>query len=339
MESTIAYEEMRQLAMRVFMRHGVPADEANITSEVLVEANARGHDSHGVIRIPKWIEGISSGAIKSRFLPRALNDCSSAIWLDGGQCLGPVVAEYACHLAVRQARDYGIAMVSVRNASHIGMLGFYAELMAKSGCIGTIATNTESGVAPHGSAEKVFGTNPLAIGCPTLSGPVFLDMSTSVVARGKVVLAQRAGAAIPEGWAVDSRGQPTTDPNQALAGALLPVGGPKGSGLSFFVDILCGALSGTAVGKDVRGTFDMRQSGSKGDIFIAIDPEKIGGIDRFTGLAQHLVDQVRQSTPAVGCDRVLVPGEYEMNFRKQRMENGIPLASDLISELKALSGE
>ncbi len=177
----------------------------------------------------------------------------------------------------------------------------------------------------------------LALGCPTDAEPVVLDMSTSVVARGKIVLAEREGRRLPAGWAQD--GQSTTSPTAAPMGALLPVGGPKGSGLSFFVDVLPGALLGSAVGLDVKGTFDMRAKGTKGDFLLALDPDFFGGRAIFLQSVMALLTQIRSASPVEGHEQVLAPGDLERRMREQRLRAGLPLDAALVEQLHRIPQE
>lgn len=257
--------------------------------------------------------------------------------MDGDRGLGPVVGVHASNRAISRARDVGMCAVCVRGASHIGMLGYYAEMMAQRRMIGICMTNTEPGVAPFGGAEKVLGTNPLAIGIPSRKEPLILDMSTSVVARGKIVLAKERGEMIPEGWAVDRDGKITTDPKEALDGALLPLGGAKGSGLAIMVDLLAGALSGAAVGKNVRGTLDMTHGSTKGDLFIAIDPAAFVALENFLDSVETLKDQIRQCKRAEGVKTILLPGEFEYLTKEERLRRGIAITEGLHRELIALA--
>ncbi|MEW6408520.1 MAG: Ldh family oxidoreductase, partial [Nitrospirota bacterium] len=213
---------------------------------------------------------------------------------------------------------------------------YYTEIMAKKGMIGICMTNTEPGMAPYGAAEKILGTNPLSIAVPTRDHPMILDMSTSVVARGKIVLAMEKGGGIPEGWAINKDGEITTDPIEALEGALLPFGGAKGSGLAIMVDILTGALSGSSVGKGVKGTFDMEHEGTKGDLFLAIDPANFGDYECFLDKVEDLKNQIKQAKKAKGVDEIFLPGEVEYLTRERKLKEGIPLREELIEELKKL---
>ena len=336
---SVTVERLRTVTERIFLANGVKESGARFVTDVLVEANLRGHDSHGVVRVPKWVIGLKSGAINPSCNPQVINESSGAALVDGDRGLGPVVARVAYKIAAKKARKAGIGMVSVRRASHIAMLQYYPELLASEGLIGVAMSNTESGMAPFGGIDKILGTNPLAIGIPGRSGPIVLDMSTSQVARGKIVIAKNRGQQIPEGWAIDIDGRPTTDPDAALKGALLPAAGPKGSGLSIMVDLLAGALSGSSVATAVRGTFRMDREGTKGDFFMAIDPGAVGDFDEFLNRVEDLKSDVRSSRTAPGVTRIYLPGEFEMECRRKRLEEGIQIEADLIFELESLAGE
>jgi len=333
-ETTIAADALESLAERIFQGQRVPNGEAHLVASVLVEANLRGHPSHGVIRVPKWADGLKTGAINAHCAPSIIKETPSAAWMDGDLGLGPVVASIASKLAAQKAREAGIGLVSVCRASHIAMLQYYTEALASEGLIGAVMTNTESGVAPYGGVDKILGTNPLSIAVPGRDGPIVLDMSTSHVARGKIVVAKSRGEEIPAGWAIDNEGRPTKDPDAALAGALLPVGGAKGSGLAIMVDLLAGALAGGAVGRKVRGTFHMDREATKGDLFLAIDPEAFCGLEVFLDRVEDLQSDIRSSRVAPGFNRILLPGEFEMECRQRYLHEGVPITTDLLEDLR-----
>ena len=331
-------EQLRKLCRDILGAQGVNGDDASIVGDVLIEADLCGHDSHGVVRIPQWVKGLKAGAINARCAPKVMRETPATALIDGDRGLGPVVAMAALECAAGKAREAGIGMVSVRRASHIGMLQYYTRHLAAQGLIGMAMTNTAPGVAPFGGIDPVLGTNPVSCAVPAPGAPIVLDMSTSVVARGKIVLARRRGEAIPEGWAIDSEGNPTTDPAAALAGALLPAGGAKGSGLAIIIDALTGALAGAEVARSVKGTLVMDQEGSKGDFFLAIDPGAVGESDAFLGLTGKLADDVHACRPAPGMDRVMLPGEPEDACRQRRLAEGIPIDKALLAELEGLAG-
>lgn len=329
--------DLARLCTKIFHVYGVPQREAEQVSAALVEANLRGHDSHGVIRAPKWIQGITAGGINPRCAPKILRESPAMALLDGDRGLGCIVAHVAVDHALEKAKRVGVAVVSVRRASHIGMLQLYAERMALEWMIGIVMTNTEPGMAPYGGVDKVLGLNPICIGIPTQSLPMVLDMSTSIVARGKIVVAQSRGEPIPEGWAIDAGGEATTDPAEALRGALLPVGGYKGSGLSMMIDVLTGALSGAGVGRAVQGTFDMTKEPTKGDTFVAIHPEMFVSREQFLSSVERLKTDVKSGRVAKGFDQILLPGELELQTRTLRIREGIPLDRKLFTQLTGLA--
>ena len=337
MDVLTAREELLDLSKKIFMSKGVPEKDTMTVSDALVEANLRGHDSHGVIRIPKWVVGLETGAINPLCRVKTIKQMAAGAVLDGDRGLGPVVGVAASNIAIFKAREAGICAVSVRRASHIGMLGYYADIIANNAMIGLCMTNTEPGMAPFGGAEKVLGTNPIAIGIPNRNKPLILDMSTSVVARGKIVLAKEKGEEIPEGWAINKDGEITKDPKEALEGALLPLGGPKGSGLAIMVDLLTGALAGVAVGKSVKGTFDMKHEGTKGDLFMAVDPQSFTDLENFLDKVEELKDQIKHSRKAKDVKEILLPGEVEYMTKQRREKEGIPLTEELCKELIRLA--
>jgi L-2-hydroxycarboxylate dehydrogenase (NAD+) len=322
-------ENLRSLAEQVFESRGVPKADAATVADILIEANLRGHDSHGVIRIPKWVVGLDCGALKAECNPIVIRDKGSTAMMHGDRGLGPVVARQATSLVLQKAKEFGIGLVSVRKASHVGILQYYSEWLAENGVIGIVMTNTESGVAPFGSRQPILGTNPLTIAVPSAGKPYLVDMSTSVVARGKIVNALERGESIPEGWAVDKDGKPTTDPAAALAGALLPAGGPKGSGLAIMIDLLTGALSGGSVGTKVGGTMNTDQEITKGDMFMAIDPGAVGSLERYVTCVEELAAEIHGSKPAPGVKNVLMPGEFERAAKKERFVGGDQKAGEI----------
>jgi L-2-hydroxycarboxylate dehydrogenase (NAD+) len=333
----VSADALRELTEKVFRKRGVPASDAATVADVLIEANLRGHDSHGVIRVPKWVVGLDCGALKTECKPIVIRERGGTAMMFGDRGLGPVVAKQATKLVLSKAKSYGIGLVSVRKASHIGILQYYSEQLAENGVIGIVMTNTESGVAPFGSRQQILGTNPLTIAVPGKGKPYLVDMSTSVVARGKIVNALERGESIPEGWAVDKDGNPTTDPAAALEGALLPAGGPKGSGLAIMIDLLTGALAGGCVGTDVGGTMNTDQEITKGDMFMAIDPGAVGPFDRYVECVEELARQVHGSEPAPGVKKVLMPGEFERAAKAERLKKGIPVPTDLLAAVKKLA--
>jgi len=244
----------------------------------------------------------------------------------------------AMNMAVAKAHKVGIGIVSMRNASHIGFLGYYADRAAKQGTIGIVFTNTEPAMSASGGAKSVLGTNPICIGIPSKTEPMVIDMATSVVARGKIIEYERDGKPIPKGWAIDRDGLDTEDPTAALAGSLLPIAGPKGYCLAFAFDILTGALAGASVGADVKGTVHAEEVCTKGDLFIAIDPQLFNGSQDFLNRVERLGEQVKSSKKAPGVIQILLPGDPELMTREKRLKEGIPVNEKLWQQLTEMKG-
>ncbi|MEK9939858.1 MAG: Ldh family oxidoreductase [Methylotenera sp.] len=211
---------LQDICVSILSQHDVPAGDAELVANTLVEANLRGYDSHGVIRLPLWVEGLTRGTIKARPNIKIKTQKAASALVDGDYGLGPVVGEYVTKLAMDRAQEFGISAVSVQHASHLSMLSYYAEKAARKKLIAIIMTNTEPAMAPHGGREKILGTNPICIAVPAEPNPHILDISSSIVARGKLLVAKSKKESIPEAWALDKSGKPTTNPADALDGAL-----------------------------------------------------------------------------------------------------------------------
>jgi L-2-hydroxycarboxylate dehydrogenase (NAD+) len=294
-------------AAAAFRAHGITEADARLTAEVLVEADARGKHSHGLLRLPRFVRGIEHGNVDPDGAIEAVRETASTTTLSGGGRLGPVVATEAMARATQRAEETGVGVVGVHETNHLGMLGRYTDQARKEGYVALAMTNTEPAMPPYGGAEPVLGTNPLAIGLPT-DPPFNLDMSTSSISRGAVLHAKAAGEQIPEGVALDAEGEPTTDPEAALDGVILPFGGPKGSGLAIAVEVLAGGLVGAAMGRDVTGTYHTEDPCTKGDLFVAIDPDVLGG-PSFRETANAFLRSLKSTEVAADHEEILLPGE------------------------------
>ncbi len=313
----------------IFQDAGVPAGEADLVSKSLVGSNLRGHDSHGVMRVPQYVGFLETGAYKTGVDLAIEHETPAVVVADGQWGFGQVQAHRLLERIVPKAKALGIAAGSARNFGHIGRLGEYAERAAEQGLI-LIATVNNCGagqrVAPPGGIAPRLGTNPLCAAVPTTGDPVVLDFGTSVVAEGKVRVYNINKRPVPEGWLLDSSGQPTTDPsvlyNEPL-GSILPMGGAqayKGFGLALVLDMLCGGLTG---GRAAHAG----APGAKGNnvVFLALDPAQFVGQDALLRESSELVDYVRETPRAPGVERITLPGDPErLTFAKRSVE-GIPL--------------
>lgn len=320
------------VAADAFRAHGISNADAEQTAEVLVSADARGKNSHGLLRLPRFVRGIEHGNIDPEGDIEVVSERGGAASLNGGSRLGPVVASAAVGEAMDRADKFGVGAVGVHNSNHLGMLGYYTDQLQREGYVGIAMTNTEPAMPPYGGSEPVLGTNPIAIGLPT--DPVFnLDMSTSAIARGTVLEKREAGESIPEGVALDAEGEPTADPAAALEGTILPFGGAKGSGLAIAVEVLAGGLVGAAMGEDVTGTYHTEDHCTKGDLFLTIDPEVLGSQGTRARMSAFL-QELKQTETNATAEALRLPGEHSVS--RDRTRERIDIPTDLWEQVKEL---
>lgn len=297
----------REVAATALQEHRILPDDARTTAEMLVTAEAWGKPSHGLIRLPRYIRGIKHGNVDPGGTIDVVRDAGAAVTIDGGARLGPAVAVRAMGEATARADEYGVGLVGVHNCTHLGMLGYYTDMVREEGYVAVAITNTEPAMPPYGGTEPVLGTNPIAIGLPT-DPPFNLDMSTAAIARGTIETAADRDELIPEGVALDADGEPTTDPEAALEGTILPFGGPKGSGLAIAIEVLAGALVGAEMGDAVTGTYHTEDPCTKGDLFLVIDPEALGG-EAFVDRTEAFFRELKETETVPEFDGIRLPGE------------------------------
>jgi LDH2 family malate/lactate/ureidoglycolate dehydrogenase len=295
----------------LFITAGLGKEAADKVADDLVRADLEGVASHGVMLVPMYLDRMAAGSVSPRDHGRIVSDRGGAVVIDADNALGQLTAHQAVDLAVERARQFGLAAVAVRNAFHFGMAGRYARRIAEAGAVGIVMSNTRPLMPAPGGAQAMVGNNPIAVAIPTAGDYcVDVDMALSASAMGKIRLADAAGQPIPEGWAVDRDGRPTTDAASAIAGMLLPAAGPKGFGLAFVIDLLCGGLSSGGVGSAVRPLY-----GNPADpyncshAFLAIDVAHFRDLGSFEQMAQETAAQVSRSRKSPGVDRVYAPGE------------------------------
>jgi LDH2 family malate/lactate/ureidoglycolate dehydrogenase len=324
----VAADALRDCTQAIFQAAGAPAAEAVIVADSLVMADLRNVRSHGVMRVPVYLRGIERGTIVAQPEVQVVVDAGAVAVVDGGNGMGQVGAHRAMQLAIERADAHGIGVVGLRASNHCGAMAYWAQMALEAGCIGLAITNAGINMAPTGGRDRLVGNNPLAIAVPTRrSWPMVLDMATSVAAGGKLDMAVIRGESIPLGWALDPDGQPTTDPATARAGSLLPVGGPKGYGLSVMLDVLAGVLSGGRFGAGLG------LPGS-GQYFQAIKVERFLPLTEFYDRMDALIDQLHASALAPGANRVYVAGEIEAEICERRRAEGIPLEVPILDDLE-----
>jgi LDH2 family malate/lactate/ureidoglycolate dehydrogenase len=295
----------------IFVAVGIAAVDAQVVAADLVAADLEGIASHGVMLLPMYVERINKGSVSRRSAGEVISDRGAAMVIDAGNALGQLTSRQAVKLAVARAREIGLAAVAVRNGFHFGTAGRYARMMAEHNCVGIVLSNTRPLMPAPGAAEALVGNNPIAIALPSAGDfPVEADLALSATAMGKIRLAAAAGESIPGDWAVDSQGRPTTDPAAAIKGMLLPAAGPKGFGLAFVIDLLCGGLSEGAVGAEVRPLYgDPAEAYRCSHFFLAIHAGHFPVGERFAERVRDQAMRVSRSKRGAGVERVYAPGE------------------------------
>jgi hydroxycarboxylate dehydrogenase B len=322
-------DALRARGVRVFVALGTPEDIAGVVAGSLVDANLAGHDSHGVLRIPSYVERVRDGAVSATARPRVVTSRQATALLSGEWGFGQMTGQAATDEAVQRAREYGIGAVGAVRCNHLGRIGEYVERAAGSGCAAIVCVGgLRSAAVPHGGSRPALGTNPLAAGFPVRGeDPLVLDFATTSVAAGKIMAARAAGKQLPPGCIVDSQGRPTTSPAEYFnGGALLPFGGHKGYALSVLIEMLGQALTGADAVSDVPpGDEAHRYSGA---LFCAVDVGAFRPAGDAQAVAKDIVERLRAVPPAPGSDRVLTPGEPEAHMRRHRAAAGIEIAEE-----------
>jgi LDH2 family malate/lactate/ureidoglycolate dehydrogenase len=327
-------------AAEVFTRqlmlvHGLPEKDAAIVAHCLVSADLRGVDTHGIARLPIYLDRVRRGLINAKPNLKPERVTPAAASLDGQNAFGFVVGMCAIEEAMAMARDVGIGVVSVRRSTHFGMAASYALPAIEAGFIAMVFSNASPAMPPWGGKDGLLGTNPFCVGVPGgRHGPFLLDMSPAVAARGKIRRAERRGESIPLGYALDKDGRPTTDPAAALGGVVLPIGTYKGSGISMMMDIFGGVISGAAfagmVGDQYKA-FDRPQD--VGHFFLAMRPDLFMTEGQFRARMDTLIERCRAVPKAEGFDEILIPGEPEARLEAKHRKSGIPYSPADIAPL------
>ncbi len=336
-------DALTDFATRLLAAGGVGGDEATLVARSLVGANLRGHDSHGVMRIPSYLESCRKGEVVPGAVLTAIRETAGTFVGDAHWGFGQTQAQRLTRKLIAMSRQAGMAVGTLIRSSHIGRLGEYCEMVAEAGLVSMLMVNTHGNarrVAPPGGKAPRLGTNPLAIGAPAPDGPLILDFGTSATAEGKVRVKRIAGQRCPDGWLLDSEGRPTNDPATLYGnppGTILPMGGDqayKGFGLGLMVEILAGALSGGVCVREVPIT----QNGNCA-FMLVLDPDGLGGAEHFAKEVAGLTAFVRSCPTIEGTSEILLPGDPERRALADRSQRGIPLDDGNWNALVTLAGQ
>lgn len=329
--------KLKDIATASLLQLGAAPEEAELVARGLVRADLRGIPSHGVNFLSKIVQRVEHGLLDLPTTVEIVSKNGSSAHLDGGNGLGMVAADKAMQLSIEMAGRQGTGFALVKNTNHVGLLALYTMQAAEAGMLGMCMSNAAASIAPTGGAEPFMGTNPMSLALPCASGgPILVDMSTSVVARGKIRRAQALGQNIPPGWALDASGLPTTEPGAAMEGSLLPIAGPKGSALALFVDLIAGMLSGSKFGKDVLTFHKPLGPTGVGVMTLAVDISKFMPLEQFELLAASHMETIRNSRKAHGVKRIYLPGEIEFEKEEAGRKYGVEMDPHVVSTLNEL---
>ncbi len=331
------YDDLVRFGADVLTSLGVPADDATLVSDSLVVAERWGHPSHGMLRLPWYVERIRNGVVKPVTELTILEDRGALVSADGNSGVGQIVTEKVMQLAMERAAQHGIGAVGVRNSNHFGTAAYFTRRAAEAGFATILTTNGSPAMAPWGGMDKVIGANPWSFATPDGFGSVAeVDIANTGVARGKIYAAAEKGVEIPNGWALDKNGNPTTDAQAALDdGIVLPMAGHKGYAISFMMDVFSGVLTGSQFGRGVNGPWQPDKVSGAGHLAIAIDIRAFQPLERFDERMQDLIGQVRSSRTVPGVDQIYYPGEIEND--NVAAERPIVLPDTTVEHLRTLA--
>lgn len=340
-ERRVRPESVTRFAVQVLRAVGLPPQNATTLAAALVSADLQGIKTHGMSRLPMYVSRIQKGLMNAETTGRLLHRHGSILTIDGENGIGQVLAVRAMQDAVDVARELGVGMVGVRHSNHFGVAGYYCERAASEGMLGIAFTNSPKGIPPWNGRDAYFGTNPIAAAIPVPGrDPILIDLSTSVTARGNIIMAAQSKEPIPAGWAIDREGHPTTDAEEALAGAVLPMAGPKGYALALLVEVLAGVLTGAAFGPHVRNMYTDWTAGSGiGHLLMAVDPGGFGPPNHFLDRMAAMAEEIEAVPPAPGTSGPRLPGSRRHESMIRSMQIGITYTPIVWDELIRLGDE
>lgn len=314
-------EKIQEFGMALLEKLGVPQPDAELLIDSLIKAEQWGHDSHGLLRLSWYTERLKSGAMKSIAEPTYVIDSGPLLVIDGHDAMGQVLTKLAADEAVKRAKQFGISAVGVRNSNHFGTAMYFTRMIAKQNCVAILSTNASPSMAPWGGSKKVLGNNPWSIAAPYGETVVALDMANTVVARGKLYAAKSHNQEIPENWAITKDGKKTTDAAAGIEGVILPMGEHKGYAISFMMDVISGALTGSGIATEVHGPYEATAKSNAGHLLIVIDIEQMLDLQEFDARVSKLVAEMKSVPLAEGFSEIFYPGEIENNRERQAIES------------------
>jgi LDH2 family malate/lactate/ureidoglycolate dehydrogenase len=337
----VRFEDLRSFCQQVYMKTGVPDEEAYIVADLLARSDLRGIETHGVTRLPIYIKRLQKGYVRAESKMSYLKDKGPVAYVGAHGSMGHVVAYRAMQKAIEKAEEFGIGWISVKDSGHFGVTGLFPMMASENSLIGYICSNSAPMMAPFGGRERIIGNNPLSFAFPAGCYPaVVVDFSCSVVSSGKLILSRKKGEKIPLGWAFDKDGLPTEDPYEGYegGGSLAPLGGHKGYGLALTHEMLTAVLTGGKWTRKIKSLYEEDKSGIQGTChsFMALDPDCFLGREEFKHNMDTYIQSIKESAKAKGVDEILMPGEPEFQTETRLLKEGIPLATNTVTELTTL---
>ena len=338
-DTLIPHEKLTAFTADCLEKLGLRPADARLVAETLVESNLRGVDSHGVVRLPHYATRLRNGSVKARPAISVARTGAATAMVEGDAGMGQLVAVRAMKEAIAIARESGAGVVGARNSSHCGAMAYFVELAVKEAMIGIAFTHTDPIMAPTGMKRNFLGSNPIAFAAPGGSGPpLVVDMATTNVALGKVIIAKQEGKSIPPDWGVDAEGKATTDPNQVTG--LAPMGGAKGYALAAMIEVLCAHLMGVPFGTHVTKMYgELEKPRNLGHFMLAIDIARFTDPASFRSQIDLLIREVHAEPPVDSARPPLAPGEPERLTTEKRRKTGVPLGDGVLADLNKLAQE
>ena len=334
-EAPVDADRLRRMVQAVFAACAMDAADAHRLADSLVFADLCGVHSHGVLRVPEYVRKLTTGGVDPRGRPAVVRAVGACLVVDGGNSMGQIGAHFAMQQAIAQAREHGLAAAAIRGSNHCGAMAYFARQALAHDMIGIATTNALPTMAPWGGADKIVGINPLGVAIPAGEElPIVYDAAFSGSAHGKIRIYHQKGLTLPEGWALDQDGRPTTDPAAALAGLLMPIGGYKGVSLALIMGILSSMLSGAAYGTELGNMVDGPRAGQDGHFVAAIHVGAFEDVAHFKARVDAAIRQIHASRRAPGVDRLYAPGEPEHERAAAYGRDRIPLNAVTLADLR-----
>jgi LDH2 family malate/lactate/ureidoglycolate dehydrogenase len=324
----------------VYAKEGLPELDARLVADTLVQSDLWGHQSHGVLRLGWYLDRLRNGVMKAVTKPEFIVDAGAIALIDGHDGVGHVVTMLATREAIKRAKAHGVGAVGVRYSNHFGTCMYYTLTGAREGCVMLLTTNGGPAMAPWGGRKKIIGTNPWSVAAPAgRRAPFVVDMANTGVARGKIYLARQKHQPIPLGWAIDSAGAPTTDPQEAIDGIILPMAEHKGYAIAAMVDMLSGVLTGSGFLSAVHSPYKTAEKSNCGHFMIALNIDVFQPLDQFNARMEQYITEIKSVPAARGFDEVFYPGEIEARNDARNRAEGLLLPDDTLADLARIARE